>query len=112
MASLTCFEMIEKNRFKTRAPFRFELGTPYAGMYLEVPEGFIFEVSVPKILHWLVHPRDSRFLEAAALHDFALSLGWPREVAAAPFGHSLRQNDVSRLKRLLVVLAVITWRWK
>jgi len=82
-------------------------------MQLSVPVGFEFDVSVPWYLRWLIDPHDDRFLEAASLHDFALhELKWSREVAAAPFGHSLRQNGVSRIKRLAMVLAVIVWKWK
>lgn len=107
------FRHLRGIRYRAQAPVRAELGTPLGGLFLEVPAGFEFDVSVPRLFRWLIDPHDPRFLEAAALHDFALHrLGWPRELAAAPFGFALRQADVSRVKRLAMVLAVIIWKWR
>lgn len=112
-ARIADFQPLRGRRYRALAPIRAQLGTPAAGLFLEVPPGFEFDVSVPRGLRWLIDPHDPRFLAAAALHDFALHrLGWPREVAAAPFGHALRVARVSRLKRLAMVLAVIVWRWR
>lgn len=100
-------------KYQARAPIRSEIGGQSAGLFLEVPAGFVFDVSVPRPLRWLVDPHDARLLAAAALHDYALHrLGWPREVAAAPFGAALRAAGVSRAKRLAMVLAVIVWKWR
>lgn len=83
------------------------------GFRMRVPRGFIFNVSIPLPLRWLLSPHDHRFLEAAALHDYALhELRWPREMAAAPFGQSLRRARVGRVRRLFMVLGVIMWKWQ
>lgn len=110
---MTLFARQASGKYRTLAPIRAEFGTQAAGLFLEVPAGFVFDVSVPRLARWLVNPHDARFLQAAALHDYALHrLGWSRELAAAPFGLALRNADVSRFKRLASVLAVIVWKWK
>lgn len=107
------FHRLSGRRYRLVEPATVTIGGENAVIQIEAPRGFEFDVSVPRLLWWLIDPHDDRFLRAAALHDYALHrLGWPREVAAAPFGHVLRENGVSRAKRLAMVLAVIVWRWK
>lgn len=82
-------------------------------MSVIVPAGFKFNVTVPKPLRWLISPHDKRLLRAAAFHDYALyRLKWSREMAAAPFGHELRKENFGKVRRLVMVLGVITWNWK
>lgn len=112
MDYLTRFKRLSGRRYRVTRPVGLVIGGGSGLVQMAVPVGFEFDVSVPRLLWWLFDPHDDRFLEAAALHDFALhELNWAREVAAAPFGHSLRQNGVSRIKRLAMVLAVIVWKW-
>lgn len=100
-------------RYTLQRPVRVQAYKGRDGISVEAPAGFVFDVSVPRWATWLISPHDARFMQAAAVHDFALQeLGWPRELAAAPFGIALRQAGVSRAKRLVMVLAVIIWRWR
>lgn len=93
-------------------PQRLDVTGDGGSLEVEVPEGFVFEVSIPWYLHWLLDPHDDRFLRAAAFHDYALhKLGWPRELAAAPFGLALREDEVGEWTRLAMVLAVIVRKW-
>lgn len=99
--------------YRTTETLTFQHGAGVNIVTMIVPRGFAFDVSVPRPVRWLFDPHDPRFLRAAALHDYALHrLDWPREIAAAPFGESLRRDGVSRVKRLAMVLAVIVNKWR
>lgn len=97
--------------FETTAPLRWEIGAKGSGDWLEVPEGFRFQTSIPRGLRWLFSPMDRRYLRAACLHDYALHVrGWDRVSAAAPFATALR-DEVNEWKALAFTIAVITWKW-
>ena len=93
-------------------PISWEIGVEGSGLWLTVPKGFYFDVSVPLLLRPFLDPHDPRFLKAAALHDFALAKGFDRTTAAAAFSEGLRAGNVSRTLRLLMVLSVTAWKWE
>lgn len=98
--------------FVTQRELAWEIGTKGSCLWLVVPVGFGFDVSVPRALRWLVDPLEPRYRKAAALHDFALASGWDRVSAAAAFSEALRADDVGRMRRLALVFAVILWHWQ
>lgn len=96
----------------TTTQVTWEIGTKGSGLFLYLPAGFRFNVSVPWWAGWAFDRHDPRYLLAAALHDYALHrLGWGRVSAAAPFSEALRANGVSRARRLVMVLAVTIHKW-
>ena len=96
----------------TTKPLAWELGRVGSGLWLRVPVATRFDVSVPRGLRWLFSPHDPRYLKSAALHDYALSLGWDRVSAAAAFSEALRASGVPRLERLVMVLGVVVFKFK
>lgn len=106
------FRKLPDNRYETMERLSLVLDEKNTRLFFAVPKGFEFDVSVPRLLRWIFDPDDPRFLRAAAFHDYALMQGLPRDIAAIPFSHELRAAGVGRLKRLAMVIAVITWRWK
>ena len=97
--------------YTVELPFVWELGYEGSGLAIEVPKGFVFDVSIPWALRWLFSPDDPRFLKAAALHDRLLELGWNRVSAAGPFHAALKADGVGSAWRLAMLLGVILWRW-
>lgn len=96
----------------TTTQVTWEIGAKGSGLFLHLPVGFWFDVSVPWWATRAFDPHDPRYLLAAALHDYALHrLGWGRVSAAAPFSEALRANGVSRARRLAMVLAVTIHKW-
>lgn len=95
----------------TTAPLSWEVGRIGSGLWVRVPVGFAFDVSVPWLLRWIFDPHDPRYRKAAALHDYTLSLHWDRVSAAAAFADALAACGVGRIERLAMVLAVIVWHW-
>ena len=98
-------------RWRVVRPVPWEIGRPGSGLWLIVPIGYEFDVSVPWWLRWAVDRRDPRYLKAAALHDWALDDRWDRVSAAAAFADALRADGVGRARRLAMTLAVIVWRF-
>lgn len=77
-----------------------------------VPAGFTFDVSVPRLLRWLLNPHDRRLLKAAALHDHMLEAGWSRITAGAEFHNALKADEVTAWRRLAALLAVLVWKFE
>ncbi|PYE80805.1 DUF1353 domain-containing protein [Pseudoroseicyclus aestuarii] len=109
-AAAAWYELAEGLRYRVTVPLRWEIGRE-GGPAVTVPPGFVFDVSVPRGLRWIVSPRDARYLKAAALHDWLLEDGWARVTAAAVFNEALAADGVGRLRRLAMWLAVSLWRW-
>lgn len=106
-------ERIHGIGYRVTAPLRWEVGRVGSGLWLEVPAGRVFDVSVPRLARCLFSPHDPRFRKAAALHDEALHhLRWSRLTAGAEFAEALRADGVGRLRRLVMWLAVSLWRWQ
>ncbi|WP_298491525.1 DUF1353 domain-containing protein [uncultured Maritimibacter sp.] len=105
-------EPIGGGDYVTRGALLWEIGRIGSGLWVGVPVGYRFDVSVPRALWWVIDPNDPRFLKAAALHDFALGDRWSRVAAAALFAEALAADGVGRWVRLAATLAVICWRWK
>jgi elongation factor P hydroxylase len=98
--------------YLTTQEVEWEIGVQGSDLFLRVPAGFRFDVSVPGWLRWAFDPDDPRYLLAAALHDYAIhDLGWGRVSAAAPFSEALRAAGVGRTRRLVMVLAVTIHKW-
>lgn len=99
--------------YLTTSEIAWEIGAKGSGLFLYVPPGFAFDVSIPRWAGWIFDRHDPRYLRAAALHDYALHrLGWGRVSAAAPFSEALRADGVSRVRRLAMVLAVTIHKWR
>jgi len=98
-------------RYMTVAAIAWEIGRKGSNLWLIVPKGFEFDVSVPFWARWLCDPRNPRYAKAACLHDHALSQGWDRVSAAAVFADALKADGVSRWRRLAMTVAVIIWNW-
>lgn len=98
-------------RYRTHKPLPWEVGYRGSGLWAVVPSGFVFDVSVPRGLRWLVDPHDRRFLPGAALHDYLLAMGWDRPRAAAEFHLALKACGVVRWRRGVMFVAVAVWRF-
>lgn len=103
--------------YVTLAPLRWEVGAKGSGLWVEVPVGVVFDVSVPRLFRWLFSPRDWRYLAAACLHDWTLGatpdgrgLGWDRWTAAAIFQGALAADGVGPVERWVMTQAVILGR--
>lgn len=109
---LTDWYSVVGSKLVVEKPLAWEVGCLGSGLFVTVPLGFNFDVSVPRGLRWFVSPLDSRLFKAAALHDYALGVGWDRVSSAALFSEALATEKIHKFKRLLLVVAVIAWNWR
>lgn len=106
------YEPIGGIRYRTTREVPWEIGTPGSELWITVPVGYDFDVSIPRLLRWIFDPHDARYLKAGALHDYALhELYWSRVAAAAAFSEALRADQVSLWRRLPMVLSVIVHKF-
>lgn len=96
----------------TTKPLAWEIGRKGSALWLRVPVGFAFDVSIPRCLRWIWSPHNPQYLKAAALHDYALIDGWDRVSAAAAFSEALMASGVGRFTRLAMVLGVIVRKFE
>jgi hypothetical protein len=101
----------KKTSYMTERPVSFELGFKGSGFTYTVPADFIFDVSVPRGLKWLINPHNPKYLKAAAIHDHMLVSGWDRPTAGGVFQAALKVSGVSSTKRLAMFFAVTLWKW-
>jgi hypothetical protein len=121
-------------KYISTSPLVWELGYKGSGYRLIVPEGTVFDVSIPqsqprpwqpwRLPYWalrevvvkkinrLFNPHDPHFLKAAALHDTMLLEGFARTTAGAEFHEALKADQVVRWKRLVMWLAVSLFKYK
>lgn len=102
----------EHDKYITCQDLSWEIGKLGSGLFLTVPSGFEFDISVPTYLTWAVSRHDKKLLKSAALHDYALELGWDRVSSASVFHGALTAQKIGRWKRLILTLVVIIWKWK
>ena len=96
--------------YKLTEPMLWRIGHKDGPIYV-VPEGFTFDVSVPRLLRLLFDPHRADFHKAAALHDHMLQSGWSRITAGAEFHNALKADGVGAITRLVMFLAVVLWQY-
>jgi hypothetical protein len=105
------YSLYKDTSYITERPISFELGFKGSGFTYTVPVDFIFDVSVPKGLKWLISPHNPKYLKAAAIHDHMLFSGWDRPTAGGVFQAVLKVSGVNSTKRLAMFFAVTLWKW-
>ena len=110
-AALSCVEPVGGIRYRLTQLIVWQIGHPDGPVYT-VPPGFTFDVSVPWFARWLFDPRERRYLKAAALHDHMLVAGWDPITAAAEFHGALRADGVPAWRRIIMLTAVVLWRYR
>lgn len=107
-----CDRIAGTDFYRVLDPVIWEVGAEGSGLLVRVPVGFVFDISVPRGLRWILSAHDRRVLKAAALHDHLLCRGWDRVTAAAAFHDALLADGVGRRLRFALWLCVSIWRWR
>jgi hypothetical protein len=100
-------EFVSGIKYKSTSPLSWELlyGVPETSFTIK--EGFIFDVSIPWWARGLFNPHNKKYLKAAYLHDWLLSKGYSKALAASVFYDALKSDKVKRLERWTMFLAVL-----
>lgn len=89
----------------------FEIGGKGSGAWLTVPAGFRSDgASIPRFARVIFDRGDARFMRAAIIHDWLLSLaGFSPTVAALAFRDALVAGRVEPWRTRVMTAAVWTW---
>ena len=79
----------------------------YGGLLM--PEGHVFNLSVPRFLHGVQAPHDPKLLRMAAWHDLWLNQGMDRTVAAAKARLIAREDGVEAWYTHVLFWAMTLW---
>ena len=90
-------------------PLQWEIGTKGSSWWLTVPTGTRFDISVPRLLEWLLSPHDRRVLLAAAIHDRLLERGHDAAFASAEFRRAAIARGVPKASAWGVFFATLIW---
>ena len=103
----------EMQRYRVISTLHWELIRPGSDIWISVPVGYEFDVSIPKYMWWLMSPSNPRFHKAACMHDYLLEVKQLDRVAACvAFSEALRASGVWKPKRLIMVLSVIIFHFR
>jgi hypothetical protein len=106
-------EITPSGRYQTTKPVPWEIGVKGSELWVVVPVGYLFDVSIPRPLWSVLDPADPRFHKAACLHDYLLEVSeWSRVSAAGAFADALLASGVGKWTRLAMALSVIAWNWR
>ena len=95
--------------YRLWAPLQWDIGKKGSGWRLTVPEDRLFDLSVPRGLHWLLSPHNRAWLPAAAVHDELLRLGFDRAFAAAEFRRAVAARAPNDWRGWPAFVAVLNW---
>lgn len=96
-------------RYRLGRTLRWEIGKEGSGWLLVVPQGFVFDSSVPRFLRWLISPHHRPWLLAAAVHDRLLLEGHDWAFAAGEWYRAARALEPRSWKVPLAYLFVAAW---
>lgn len=99
-------------------PLRWEIGYKGSGLWIEIPSGFISDLtSIPRIAWSLFNGYAPETAKAGAVHDFMRPTRtdlvaqerppWDIQVAAGEFYHCLKADGVPRWKRKWLYLFLV-----
>ncbi|PHR57944.1 MAG: hypothetical protein COA43_11245 [Robiginitomaculum sp.] len=87
----------------------WEIGAKGSGWWLEVPKGYEFDISVPRVFEWVLSPFDRRVLLAAAIHDRLLDLGHDIAFASSEFRRACLVFGVHPAFAWVLFLTTLIW---
>lgn len=105
-------KLVEGILYTNTKPLTWEVGSKGSNLFVTVPTGTMFDVTVPWVFRWLFDPHDERYLKGAALHDELLRIGWDRATSGAIFHEALKADKVAAWKRLIMWTAVTLFKYR
>jgi hypothetical protein len=114
MAGFTRFEAFSfipfsYKSYRLDAPLVWDIGAKGSGWALTVPEGTVFDISVPRALEWALNPHDRRVLPAAAVHDELLVRGHDAAFASSEFRRAAIARGCSVWWAWVLFFSTLAW---
>ena len=76
-----------------------------------IPEGFEFESSVPRWLHWAQSPFDPKFVLSACVHDWLLESGYDKDFSDSQWFAAARKSQAPTAQAKAVRFAMMLRRF-
>jgi len=106
------FFLIKDTYYKTTKEVVWEVGRKGSNLFVVVPEGYYFNVSIPIPFWPIFSPHDPKFLKAACVHDWTIDAEWDRVTAGGLFSDALKADRVNIIKRFFMVGAVTFFKFR
>ncbi|MEW7008657.1 MULTISPECIES: DUF1353 domain-containing protein [unclassified Lentilitoribacter] len=105
------FDLVEDSHklYRLNAPICWEVGAINSGWELTIPEGTVFDISVPWYLEWLQSPHDRAVLLAAAVHDELLKHGHDVAFASSEFRRAAISRGTSTWWAWILFWVTLWW---
>lgn len=105
------FDLVEGSRklYQLNGSICWEVGALDSGWELTIPEGTIFDISVPRALEWIQNPHDRAVLLAAAVHDELLKHGHDVAFASSEFRRAAMSRGCSTRRAWLLFTTTLLW---
>ena len=114
MSLFTCFDdfvVVDGSRklYALNSAIYWEIGAIGSGWELIIPAKTEFDISVPRLLEWVLSPHDQRILPAAAIHDELIKLGLDTPFASAEFRRAAIARGCSNWFAWVLFLTTLVW---
>lgn len=105
------FDLVEGSRklYQLNDSICWEVGARDSGWELTIPEGTIFDISVPRSLEWIQSPHDRAVLLAAAVHDELLKHGHDVAFSSSEFRRAAISRGCSSRRAWLLFTTTLLW---
>ena len=110
--AFAAFEWTGKgDRYVLTAPLEWRVGARTSDWRLVVPAGFVFDISVPRVLTWIVSRHHRPWMIGSAIHDYLLAHGYDPLFAASEWARACRRMAEKDSRRRLVGPAFYAMCW-
>jgi len=87
----------------------WEISVKGSGWFLIIPANTCFDISVPRVLEFILSPHDRGVLLAALIHDELLIKGHDAAFASAEFRRALKARGKSSAYSWALFFATLIW---
>ena len=114
MSKFTSFESFEPvpdtyKKYRLLEDLTWEVGAKGSGWELNLPKGFEFDISVPRLFEWFLSPHDREVLLAAAVHDELLNRGHDLFFASGEFRRAAIARGKHWIFARILYQTTLTW---
>jgi len=105
----TAFSLLDGTDYQLDDDLVWDVGWKGSGMVRRLPRGFVFNLSVPRGLRWIISPHNRQILPAAAIHDEILKQGGEIAFASAEFRRACLARGVDCTTAWALFFATLIW---
>lgn len=101
------YVVFDETKYVLGSELMWYIGKKDSGWKLVIPAGFVFDITVPKLLRGLVSQHHRPWFLASAIHDYLMKSGFDRAFAAGEWYRAARAMKSVDDKKHLVYAAYL-----